>query len=146
MQLQDIILDIKRDFYSFRNGIVSDAIRKLYPPKTMILGLNVPQFIELAKKYPKDLKLGLELWKDKTCRESRLFSLYILPPEEVDYETAKEMIKEVNSTEEAEFLAFKILRRLPFATELLEEIIKEEISQPLPSYCISMFKKNLDQI
>ena len=146
METKEILKEINKDFYSLRNGIIVDSLRKIYPVGTKIFGLNVPQFMELARKYSKELNLGLELWKDKDCRESRLLSLYIIPPAELKKEIAKEMVKEVKSVEEAEFLAFRILRNLPYAKELLEELTQEEISESLPAYCIAMFKKNLDQI
>ena len=69
-----LIKEIKRDFFVYRNGIVAAALKKIYDTNILIYGLNVPQFIELAKKYPKDLELGNCLWQDKVCRESRLFS------------------------------------------------------------------------
>lgn len=143
---RNIIKEIKKDFYAFRNGIVSESLRKLYSPGKMIYGLTVPQFMEIAKKYPKDMELAIKLWGDKKCRESRLFSLYILPYEQLNKENASQMIKDVESSEEAEFLAFKILRQLPFALELYEELAAESITEPMPAYCMEMFKKNLNQI
>lgn len=143
MSSQGLLREIKKDFFSLRNGIIADSLKKLYPSDTIIFGLNVPQFMDLAKKYPKDIELGLELWKEKKCRESRLFSLYIIPPSQLDKEKAKEMIRDVKSIEEAEFLAFKVLRNLKDAREIYEEISKEEMKEPLSSYCVSMFKKNL---
>ena len=143
MQDFEVIKEIKKDFYRYRNGIVADSLKKLYPPKTIIFGLIVPQFLELSIKYSKDINLGLQLWNDKNCRESRLLSLYIIPPSELDKKTAMEMIRNVNSSEIAEFLAFRILRNLNKAREVLQEIERENITEPLPSYCISMFKKNL---
>lgn len=142
----DLINGIKRDFFSFRNGIVADALKKLYPEGTKIYGLNVSQFIELAKKYPHEISLGKELLTDKNCRESRLFSLYILPHEQIDKSYAKMMIQNVVSTEEAEFLAFKILRHLPYASDLYQEMILDETLVDNPLYAVNMLKKNLDQI
>lgn len=138
-----IIQEIKKDFFRYRNGIVAEALRKLYPINKMIFGLTVPQLIEIAKKYPKDIDLGLKLWRDKNNRESRLLSLYLIHPEELDRETVLEMINDVESTEDAEFLAFKILRKLPFAEEFYNEISSASFSQ-YPAYCMKMFRKNLD--
>ena len=123
---------------------MADSIRKLYPAGKVIYGLNVPQFMELARKYTKDLNLGLTLWEDKGCRESRLFSLYLIPTKELGKDKAIAMIKNVESVEEAEFLAFRILRHLPYANQLYDEISKEYFSSSIISHCITMFKKNLD--
>lgn len=137
--------DIKKDFFSLRNGVIAEALKKLYPGKTIIFGLNVPQFMELRKKYPSDLDLGLKLWHDKGCRESRLFSLYIIPFDEIDMPTAIQMVLDVQSSEEAEFLAFRILRHLSFAQELFIKLDSVEKSS-LSDYCRIMLGKNLQQI
>lgn len=144
--LEKTLKEIKRDFYSHRNGIVADALRKLYPPNTVIFGLNVPQFIEIASKYPKDLDLGLSLWREKNLRESRLLALYLLPVAEISPEIAKELFRDVHSTEEAEFLAFRILRNLPFAKDLFLDLSGDTDLTDLQSFTLSMFKRNLDSL
>lgn len=144
--MEDRIKNIKKDFFSFRNGIIAEKLRNLYAPGTLIFGLNVPQFIELSQKYSKNLNLATELWKDIKCRESRLLSLYLFPIEEIEKGFAKRMIKEVQSNEEAEFLAFRILKRLSYANDLYDEMNVEKDNSPYTIHCIKMFKKNLDQI
>lgn len=138
------IPEIKKDFFAFRNGIVADSLRKLYPASKMIYGLTVPQFLEMSKKYPKSLDLGLALWNNNSSREDRLFALYLIPPSELKEESAISMINDVESVEQAEFLAFKLLRFLPYAYELYHNLVSGEKLQQLPSYCLTMLKKNLD--
>ena len=139
------IQEIKKDFFCYRNGLIADSLKKLYKPGKMIFGLTVPQFLEMAKKYPKDTNLGISLWQDNSSREARLFSFYLMEPSEIDFNTAKTMIKEVGSNEEAEFLAFKILARMPEAPLLLEESNKENYYSSHSFHCINMLKKNLDR-
>lgn len=136
---------IKKDFFLFRNGIIAESLRKLYKDGVIIFGLNVPQFMEIAKKYPKEKNLAMQLWNDSKCRESRLLALYLLPPDQLNYEEAKDMINQVESSEQAEFLAFRVLRRLSFAKNLLEDL-KTNPLEPLPGYCIQMLEKNLSQV
>lgn len=136
---------IKKDFFLFRNGIIAESLRKLYKDGVIIFGLNVPQFMDLAKKYPKEKDLAMQLWNDSKCRESRLFALYLLPHEQLNYEEAQDMINQVESTEQAEFLAFRVLRRLSFAKNLLEDL-KTNSLEPIPGYCIQMLEKNLSQV
>ena len=143
--LESIVKEIKKDFFRFRNGIVAGSLKNLYEPGTMIFGLMQPQLMEISKKYPKDLELGLKLWADKTSRESRLFSLYILPPSLLDKQTAINIFLDVRNIEEADFLAFKILRHLPFAKELYKELESLKMSQPA-EYCLKMFKKNMEAL
>ena len=141
-----IIQKIRKDFFIYRNGIIAENLRRTYPDNIKIFGLMVPQFIEISKKYPKNLNLGLTLWNDCSCRESRILSLYIIPPAELDKETVIEMIKGVRSIEEADFLAFKILRNTMFAKELYEEINKDLISDSCVNYCMKMYKKNIENL
>ena len=136
------IQQIKKDFFIYRNGMIADSLRKLYPPGLTIYGLLVAQLMEMAKKYPKSLKLGLALWNDKQNRESRLLALYILPVESIDTKTATMLINDVRSIEEADLLAFKILRNLSFANNLYSELKKEKF-EGIKQYCLDMFKKNL---
>ena len=147
MNSEDLIIkNIKKDFFSLRNGVIAQTLCKLYPEGKIIYGLNVPQFIDLAKKYPKSLSLGLKLWEDKNYRDSRLFALYLLPPSEIDKDTARKMVMDVESSEIAEFLPFRLLRHLPYAAELCKELSEIKYSDKLVNYCIKMFQKNLDQI
>lgn len=139
-----LLAQIKKDFFKFRNGVVADALKKIYPEGKIIYGLTVPQFQELSRIYSKDLNLGLTLWEDKKNRESRLMSLYILPPQELTKEVAIMMINDVESIEEGDFLAFKILRYLPFAKELYQEMKERDISNSMVNHCLEMFRRNIN--
>ena len=97
--MDTLLQDIKKDFYRYRNGIVAESLRKLYDPDVLIFGLTVPQLMEIARKYPKDLKLGLQLWKDKKTRESRLLALYLIPVALLEKETAREMFLDIRNFE-----------------------------------------------
>lgn len=144
--MDKIIQEIKKDFFSYRNGILADNLRKLYPENTFIFGLMVHQLLEISKKYPKNLELALKLWNEGRSRESRLIALYLFPIEEVTKEMAKFLFEDVKSMEEADLLSFKILRHVEFAQELFDELTNENISEPIPQYCFEMFKKNLNYI
>ncbi|MCH5240419.1 MAG: DNA alkylation repair protein [Muribaculaceae bacterium] len=151
-EIKKKLQEIRHSFYAYRNGIVSESLKKLYPADAMIFGLTVPQFNEIAARYGKYLELGRELWKEKNIRESRLLALYILPPELIDEGEAKSMIRDVRSIEEAEMLAFKVLRNLKDANLILEKLSEpekefEELNQRDPvRYCLEMFARNLQQI
>ena len=145
-EYSNLIREIKKDFFKYRNGIIADSLKKLYGDGIMIFGLTVPQFMDLAKKYPKDFQLAIKLWEDKKNREARLFSLYLLPYSELEYEKAKEMFLDVQSLEEGDFLAFRILRHLPYAPNLYEELSDMTDQDKIFNYTLKMFKKNLDQI
>ena len=144
--LSTYLSDIKKDFYRYRNGVLADSLKKIPGSKKYIFGLTAPQFMELAKKYPKDITLATELWKDKECRESRLLALYLMPNDVIEYNQAKGMILDVDNVEEGDFLAFRVLRYLPYAHKLLEKVEGEYSPNDTIGHCVIMFKKNLDQI
>lgn len=145
-QLNSILQQIKKDFFAFRNGIVADALRKVYTSDVKIYGLMAPQLMEISNKYPKNLEVGLKLWDDKSCRESRMLALYFIPPQEISLNQALKLAQEVRSEEEAEFLAFKVLRNIPEAYELLNQLRNMEITQSMPTYCVQMLQKNLERL
>lgn len=142
-KLEQQINEIKKDLFLYRNGIVADKLKAIYPAGTQIYGLIQPQFIELSRKYPKDLSLAKKLWGQKNNRDCRILSLYLFPHKEIDEELALDMIKDVKSVEEAEMLAFKVLRSLPFASDLFRNL-KDKFEENTPQfYTISMLQKNL---
>lgn len=141
--LQEVLNHIKKEFFTFRNGIIAEAVRKMYDNSTMVYGLTVPQFIEIAAGQPKDYKIAMALWNDITCRESRMLSLYLLPPSQLTIKEAEKMVKSVRSIEEADFLAFKVLRNLPYAKELMERLQSDEEQPEITAYAIKMLEKNI---
>ena len=141
--IEENIRSIKNDFFAFRNGIVADSLRKLYPAATMIYGLTVPQFVELSKKYPHDFELADALWKDGKSRESRIFSFYLFPVNEIREDYVVKMLIEVMSREEAELLAFKVLKNLPKAKDIYLTLSNQTFDNPNSQYCLEMFRKNL---
>lgn len=140
----NIFGEIKKDFFRYRNGIIADSLKNMYPSGKQIFGLTAPQLKEISKKYPKDQVLGMMLWNDRKVRESRMLALYLLSPTDISFLSAKEMIEDVQSKEEAEFLAFKILRNLPYAEDLL--IFESKIAHKDPNivYCVEMLRRNLE--
>ncbi|MCM1153271.1 MAG: DNA alkylation repair protein [Muribaculum sp.] len=116
------IKEIKRQFMAFRNGIVSDTLRKAGFEYDIIFGLQLPQISQIAAGLPKDSELALALWQDSSVRESRLLACYLFPPEDISMEKAEELASNVRNTEEADILAFRLLRRLPFAQILADKL------------------------
>ena len=147
MENLDIILkEIKKDFFRYRNGVVAESLSKLYPKGKLVFGLNVPQLMEISNKVPKDLDLALSLWKDKNCRESRLLSMYLFPTSLLPKDVASDLIKDVDSMEEAEFLAFRVLRHLSYANDLYIEFQGDDYLSSQAKYCVEMLKRNLEQL
>lgn len=142
--IEQTLKEIKKDFFTYRNGIVSQQLKPFYTDNTIIFGLMAQQFMQLAAKYPKNYEVGKALWEDKNCRESRMFALYLIPPNEMQTSEAIKMVMDVRSSEEAEFLAFKILRNMPEREALLKQLHEMQGIHAMTEYCINMFQKHIE--
>lgn len=123
--MNETIREIKQRFFAFRNGILADALRK-QTPYEIVFGLQVPQIAEIARSLEPSIDLAEALWKDVKVRESRLLATYLFPIPEIDKEKALKLASEVNTVEEADMLAFRLLKRLPFAIELMNAMESRE--------------------
>lgn len=126
------IREIRQKFYALRNGLLADTLRKGGISHEIIFGLNVPQLSEIAREVKASssaedaetmnlLALGRELWADRKSRESRLLACWLIPAGEISGEEAMEMMKDVMTREEADILAFRLLRYHPQAREIAEK-------------------------
>ena len=75
--INDSIKQIKHNFMAYRNGIVSDTLRKAGMPYNIIFGLQLPQIAAIAREYGASDELADSLWKDSGVRESRLLACYL---------------------------------------------------------------------
>lgn len=117
---------IKHHFFTYRNGVVAETLRRYGDPHKTIFGLSVPQLAEIARGIGTNNDMAEELWNDKNVRESRLLATYLFNPEEIDMETAVALATDVVCQEEADMLTFRLLKRLPFAKELLGRLEKAD--------------------
>lgn len=138
--------EIRKDFYRFRNGILAERLQRSLPFKT-VYGLILPQIIEIAEKYPQDLDFAMLLWKEKKSREDRLLAILLIPVEKIGLKESLYLTDSLETKEEAEILAFKLLRNLPFSKNLYLELKKVSKSQnPIKEYCTQMLGRNLNQV
>lgn len=124
--------EIRQRMYALRNGIVADALRKGGIPHKVILGLQLPQLSGIARELGRDRELGEKLWADTASREARLLACYVLPPESVTEEEAMRMASGLMSREEADILAFRLLRYIGFASALRDRLAPSPL--PLERY------------
>lgn len=141
-ELTETIKRVKHEFMAFRNGIVSDTLRKAGMPYSVIFGLQLPQLAQIARETGKSETVADYLWNDKNVRESRLLACYLFPQETITEEKAYKLATEIQTKEEADILCFRLLRRLPFAPALALRLSAEEA--PLPLYCAEALRRNLD--
>lgn len=132
--------DIKKNFYTFRNGIIADTLRKAGMPYKVIFGLQIPQIAAIARELQPSMELADTLWEDKEVRESRILATYLYPREEVTEEKALELLSGVITPEESDMLAFRLLKHLPFAAELADKIKNDP---QIPEYAAASLKRHL---
>ena len=128
--------DIHRKFFSFRNGIVAKTFSDAGDPHRRIFGLQIPQLAAIARETGHDSSLARQLWSEKDCREARLLACYLFNPDELSEEEAFLLASDVISREEADILAWRLLRHLPFAPEILPRLsgyMAEALSRNLQS-------------
>lgn len=110
--------EIKRQFFSFRNGIVAKTFIDAGAPYKTVFGLQLPQLSEIARGIGTDHSLAQALWADSGCRESRLLACYLFDRDRISAEEAVRLAGETNTREETDILCFRLLRHLPFAASL----------------------------
>lgn len=138
--MQEGMQEIKKSFFTFRNGILADTLRKAGMPYRMIFGLQIPQIAAIARGLTPSMELADRLWADSDVRESRILATYLFPPEETTMDKALELLRSVCTAEESDMLSFRLLKRLPFAAELLAAI---EEDPAVPSYAATSLRRHL---
>ena len=133
---------VKHTFFALRNGIVADALREAGLPDRMIFGLQLPQLSGIARDIGKDASLARLLWADSDVRESRLLACWVMPVESISEEDALEMGRSLRSREEADILAFRLLRYHPEAENIEARLQQEE--GELPRYLATALHRNLE--
>lgn len=121
-QYNDLQL-IKRQFFALRNGIIADILRKNGSPFRMIFGLNIPQIVETASQWKGNADFARRLWADTATRESMMSACVIMPCEEMSLDEARRWITSSPCYETTDFLCHQVLRHLPEARILAEELI-----------------------
>lgn len=105
-----------------RNGVVAKAFQDAGAPYKRIFGLQIPQIGAIAREAGYDFALGRELLLETDCREARLLAYYLFDPVKVTEAEAIGMAQDVKTREEADILAWRLLRRLPYAASLTSKI------------------------
>lgn len=123
----------------YRNGIVADALRP-GTPYSVIFGLQVPQLAGIARAHPQDPDLAMALWNDSKVRESRLLAVYLLPPAETTIETALALARSVQTREEADMLAFRLLKRMSNPSSILAAM---EADSSIPEFSVDALRNHL---
>ncbi|MDE5870562.1 MAG: DNA alkylation repair protein, partial [Muribaculaceae bacterium] len=111
-----------------------------------IFGLQLPQIKELAERFrPADEKecvdLADSLWEDLECREARLTACHLMPPSAMTSDKAQAWAEGVATREEADILAFRLLRHTAFAESIAERLSAS--GDPLKNYTATAIRRFL---
>lgn len=104
------IQEVKKEFFTYRNGMLADTLRKAGYPHKVIFGLNVPQLDAIARQIGFDQDLALQLWDDSEVRESRLLACWLFDPKITTVELAQRLAEECRTPEERDILKFRLLK------------------------------------
>lgn len=124
----------------YRNGVVADVLRRSGMPYEVIFGVDVPSLASIAREIGHDNELAQKLWKDKNVRESRLLATYLFDEQTLAIEEAAELCGEVLTPEEADMLYFRLLRHLPYLSDLYHVLESHAGNNRI----MTVFKKHLD--
>ena len=117
---------VKRNFFAMRNGVIADTLRRSGSPFKIIFGLNLPQISEIALRSPHGRDLAERLWANATTRESMLIAPMLVERDEFTIEDARRWIADIPAEEVADVLCLKLLKYLPFASELADELAESD--------------------
>ena len=118
-----MIQDLRKEFFAYRNGIVAEQLRAAGDPHTMIMGCQLADVISITSRYEKNAALAQALWNDVNHRECRMAATMLYPTEDFKMEAALAWCESVESTEIADVLCHRLLRYLPYAKELWEQLL-----------------------
>lgn len=114
---------MRHEFFTYRNGVVADTLKRAGDPHRMIFGLTVPQLADLARAHgAPDPETARRLWEDSDCRESRLLACYFFDPAATSAADAVALAADCLTQEEADMLAFRLLKRMPDPAALLADL------------------------
>ena len=114
--------EVHNKFFCFRNGIVAKAFSDAGAPYKRVFGLQIPDLSRIARETGYDFALARQLWGESECRESRLLSYYLFDPELLTMDEAISLAENTQTREEADILAWRLLQRLPYSSELLKRL------------------------
>ena len=108
--------------FAMRNGIIADTLRSAGSPFQIIFGLNLPQLVEIANTNGPSKELAQKLWANTTTRESMLLAPMLMPIDDFCIEEARQWAAEAQVEEVADILCHRLLRHMPYAWQLAEEL------------------------
>ncbi len=109
--------------FAYRNGIVADALRASGDVHAYVLGCQLTDLVAIARQHEPGKELARALWADTKHRECRMIAPMLMPAGEMSQAEALEWATAVENEEIADVLCHRLLRQLPFASELVGSLL-----------------------
>lgn len=126
MSVFEQIQQLKKHFYSYRNGVVASALRRSGDNHKYIMGCMLPDIVQITSLIQPNKELSDALWAEKKHRECRIAATMLYPVEEFNFDIALEWCESVENHEIADVLCQRLLRRTNYAKELWQILLKRE--------------------
>lgn len=130
---QDIVREIRKEFFAYRNGIIADKLRKAGDPHSMIMGCLLVDVTAISQRTREAISdenelaaIAQELWNDTNSRECRLAAPMLYPARLMTQALAMEWCDTVETIEVADNLCHKLLRHIKDAEDLMNQLISQE--------------------
>lgn len=111
MNMQQEILDIKKDLRASMNGVLSARMREAGMPYKLVFGVELPRLQEIAAQFAPNRKLAQALWNEN-IRETRLLACLLMPPQEFTSDLADIWGDEIPTAEVAQVMATQLLPKV----------------------------------
>ncbi len=112
--------EVKQWFRSYMDGTVAESMRQKGLSYRVIWGISIIHLQEMAKEIGQDEALARQLWKED-CRECKILATLVMPHDSMTIDETRQWVATLSTKETAQWLAFNLVRHLPFAKEWAEE-------------------------
>ena len=125
METKETILEIKKQFRLFMNGVVSQSMREKGLDYKLNFGIELPRIKEIAAKFEKNHDVAQALWKEN-IRECKIMAGLLQPVDTFYPEIADIWIEDMHYPEMAELTVMNLFQHLPYASEKVFEWMASE--------------------
>lgn len=116
-EVEQTVLDIKKELRASMNGILSAKMREAGMPYKLVFGVELPRLMNIAKEFEPSRPLAQMLWNEN-IRESKILATLLMPIDEMLPEMADIWVDEVPTDEIAQLAVMNLFSRVPWASEM----------------------------
>ena len=124
-EIDDTVREIRKKIRLSMNGEVSASMTQRGLKYKRNFGVNIPRIKEISQNYSPNHDLASRLWALK-IRETMILATLLQPLKKFSKKDAEEWMEAVDQTELAEQISMNLFSKLPFATELVLDLINSD--------------------